>query len=158
MSVKVPFFYSRQAWVLVLGLLLLAFPTKSSAAPFDAFIVSRDAETTFRNFMEAWAYDQHWTMWEMGNEASRMAWSQNDFGDRVRVSRIKPAAGKQVEEIRVYPRSASYAEIFVRFSLENHFQQRIRTFTMTVPMILQDGRWRFQLGDFLQLLSAGYWY
>ena len=154
----VAFFPFPRVCFLVLGLLLLVVPGQSPAAPFDAYIVSRDAEATFRNFMEAWAYDQHWTMWEMGNHASRMAWSQNDFGDRLRVSRIKPAAGKQVEEIRVYPKSASYAEIVVRFSLENHVQQRIRTFTMTVPMILQDGRWRFQLGDFVQLLNAGYWY
>jgi hypothetical protein len=158
MAVKVPFCGSRPVWVLVLGLKLLAFQTITSAAPFDAFIVSRDAAATFRSFMEAWAYDQHWTMWEMGNEASRMAWSQNAFAEQVRLSRIRPAAGKQVEEIHVYPQSASYAEIVVRFSLEHHLQQRIRTFTMTVPMALQDGRWRFQLGDFLQLLNAGYWY
>jgi len=155
---KVPLFHGRRVLFLVLGLLFLAFPGYSPAAPFDAHIVSRDAETALRNFMECWAYDQHWRMWEAGNEASRIAWAQNEFADRVRRTGIKPAAGKQVEEIRVYPKSEYHAEIFVRFSLENHPLHRIRTFTMTVPTVVQDGRWRFQLGDFLQLLDSGYWY
>jgi len=154
--VKLSLFSVRWGWLLVLGFLFLAVPGES-VAPFDAFIVARDAETAFRNFMEFWAYDQHWRMWEMGNEASRIAWKQNEFTDRMRRSGINPAAGKQVEEIRVYPESEYQAEIFVRFSLENHLLRRIRPFTMTVPTVVQEGRWRFQLGDFLQLLDSSYW-
>jgi len=39
----------------------------------------RDAETAFRNIMEAWAYDQHWKMWEMGTEGSQFSISQKIF-------------------------------------------------------------------------------
>jgi hypothetical protein len=155
---RVPFFPVRRFLFVVLAPLLLAFPAYAPAAPFDASIVERDAEISLRTFMERWAYDQHWMMWEMGNSASRIAWSQNEFAERIRRTGIKPAAGKQVEEIRIYPKSEYHAEIFVRFSLENHPLNRIRTFTMTIPTVVQDGRWRFQLGDFLQLLDSGYWY
>jgi hypothetical protein len=71
---------------------------------------------------------------------------------------IKPAAGRQVETIQVFPRSAWEAEVAVRFGLENYKTRRIQTFTRTFPVWQEEaGNWRFNLGDFLTLTSSRYW-
>ena len=116
----------RHSFLLILLPVLLAFPTSVTAQQFSADAVARDAETAFRAMMEAWDYDQRWRMWDMGSQSSQMSVSQNDFADQVRVSTIKPAAGKQVEGIRVYPQSATQASIQARSSLENHKYHRLR--------------------------------
>ncbi len=136
----------------------LAFPISTPAEEFSPDTVALEAETEFRNLMEAWAYDQHWRMWEMGTEASRKAISQTDFSDRMRQSNITPAAGKQVEAIKVYPHSANNADVYARFTLENNLLRRHQTFTVTFPAFKEWGRWTFQLGDILNLLNSDYWY
>ena len=148
---------TRRLLPLLILVMVLAAPL-SFAAEFDPAPVARDAETAFRNMMEAWAYDQHWHMWEMGTESSRMSISQNEFADRLRVSAIKPAAGKQVEAIQVSPQSATRADIQARFSLEHHKQQRIRSFTLNTTAVLEYGSWRFNVQDFLMLVRDQYWW
>jgi hypothetical protein len=149
----------RRSFLLVLPSAVLTFhPALVSAQQFSPSAVARDAETAFRAMMEAWAYDQHWRMWEMGTESSRMSISQNDFADRLRLSTIKPAAGKQVEAIQVYAESGTQANINARFSLEHHKQHRIRAFTLSTTAALEYDNWRFHLQDFLLLVRDQYWY
>jgi hypothetical protein len=142
--------------LLIPALVLLA--PLGFAAEFDPAPVARDAEAAFRNLMEAWAYDQHWRMWEMGTESSRMSVGQNDFADRLRVSTIKPAAGKQVEALQVVAHSPTQAVIQARFSLEHHKQRRIRSFTLSTTAALEYGNWRFNVQDFLLLVQNQYWW
>ncbi len=136
---------------------LVARPNQppNSGATDDASleVAARDAETAFRAFMEAWAYDQHWRMWEMGTEASRKGIGQNEFADRLRASKIKPAAGKQVEALEADPHSARYVELDVRFSLENSWDATSNSFSETIEARKEGAEWKFDLGDFLQLLA-----
>jgi hypothetical protein len=149
----------RRSFLFLLPSAVLTFnPAVVSAQQFSRAAVARDAETSFRHMMEAWAYDQHWRMWDMGTESSRMSVSQNDFADCLRLSTIKPAAGKQVEAVQVYPQSATRADIQARFSLEHHKRHRIRAFTLTTTAALEYDNWRFNLQDFLLLVRDQYWY
>jgi hypothetical protein len=147
---------TRRLLSLLLAVLLAA--PFCFAAEFDPDPVVRDVETGFRAFMEHWGYDQHWSMWELGTGSSRTTVSQREFADRIRMSTIKPAAGKQVEAIQVFPQSATRADLQVRFSLEHHKQHRIRTFTVSTTVVLEDGAWRFDLQDFLPLTQNQAWY
>jgi hypothetical protein len=146
----------RRLLLLLMPALVLLAPL-SFAAEFDPAPVARDVETAFRAMMEAWAYDQHWRMWETGTESSRTSVGQNDFADRLRVSTIKPAAGKQVEAIQVFAQSATRADIQARFSLEHHKQRRIRSFTLSTTAALEYGNWRFNVQDLLMLARDQYW-
>jgi hypothetical protein len=149
----------RRSLLFLLSSAALTFhPAVVKAQQFSRAAVARDAETAFRAMMEAWAYDQHWRMWEMGTESSRMSISQNDFADRLRLSTIKPAAGKQVEAIQVDAQSATRAAVQARFSLEHHRQHRIRAFTLSTAAALEYDNWRFNLQDFLLLVRNQYWY
>jgi hypothetical protein len=114
---------------------------------------AQDAETAFRAFMEAWAYEQHWRMWEMGTEASRRDIGQNEFADRLRASKIKPAAGEQVEALEADPHSERYVELDVRFSLENAWDATSHSFSGTIAAQKEGPEWKFNLRDFLRLLT-----
>jgi hypothetical protein len=135
-------------------LLLLAAPASAQRADFDSEVVARDAEAAFRAFMEAWAYDQHWRMWEMGTEDSQARIGQNEFANRLRLKGIKPAAGKQVEAIEVYPQSARRVEMDVRFTLENPRDSTSESFSGTISAWKEGAAWKFNLGQFLRLVNT----
>jgi hypothetical protein len=114
--------------------------------------IVRDAESAFRNIMEAWAYDQHWKMWEMGTRGSQFGITQNDFGTRMRLAQLKPAAGKQVEALQVFPEAPGRATVSVRFTLENRRRQLVQ-FVWNFPTVYEESAWRFDLNEFLKILS-----
>jgi len=149
---------ARSPWLVLAALIFAAAPASSQTAQAAREAVVRDAERAVRAMMEAWAYDEHWKMWEMGTEKSQAGISQHDFADELRLRMVKPAAGKQVEGLRVQPRSEWEAQAVVRFSLENHKTHRIQAMTWTFPLWQDDvGNWRFDLGDFLELTGPRYW-
>lgn len=137
---------------------LVARPNQppNSSATTDASLeaAAQDAETAFRAFMEAWAYDQHWRMWEMGTEDSQARIGQNEFADRLRLKGIKPAAGKQVEAIEVYPQSARRVEMDVRFTLESPRDSTSESFSGTISAWKEGAAWKFNLGQFLRLVNT----
>jgi hypothetical protein len=102
--------------------------------------------------MEAWAYDQHWKMWEMGTEGSQFSIAQNDFGDRMRLAGIKPAAGKQVEAIRVSLQAPGSALVSVRFTLVTR-AHRLVQFVWNFAAYYDGREWRLDLNDFLKLIN-----
>jgi hypothetical protein len=136
---------------------LVARPNQSpnSRAATDASLdaAAREAETAFRAFMEAWAYAQHWQMWEMGTEDSRSAIDQNAFAARLRASKIEPAAGKQVVALEADPHSERYVEIEVQFTLENTQNATSQSFNETIAARKEGSKWKFDLEDFLRLLA-----
>lgn len=136
----------------------MARPNQSpnSGATTDASLeaAAREAETAFRAFMEAWAYAQHWQMWEMGTEDSRKAIGQNAFADRLRASKIEPVAGKQVVALEADPHSQRYVELEVQFSLENAQDATSQSFSGTIAARKEGSEWKFNLGDFLRLLTS----
>ena len=119
----------RTFWLVLAALMFAASPASSQNVASSSEIVARDVESALRAAMEAWAYDQHWKMWEMGTQASQISNPQRDFAEEMRLRMIKPAAGKQIEGLRVQPRSEWEAQAVVRFSLENHKTHRIQTLT-----------------------------
>jgi hypothetical protein len=136
---------------LVGGGLVLADTAQGEPATPEA--VAQEAEAAFRSAMEAWAYDEFWRLWDMGSSASRRALSQGDFTDRMRAGTTRPAAGKQVEAIRVTPQSPDLAMIYVRFGLEDRRRPWAESTDRPFFVRLEDGRWAVNLWDFVGLAS-----
>ncbi len=51
--------------------------------------------------MEMWAYREFWRLWELSTGESRVAMTQNDFAGLMEKGSARPAAGRQVEDLRV---------------------------------------------------------
>lgn len=51
--------------------------------------------------MEMWAYREFWRLWELSTGESRVAMTQNDFAGLMEKGSARPAAGGQVEDLRV---------------------------------------------------------
>jgi NTF2-like N-terminal transpeptidase domain len=129
-------------------------PNSGAATAASLEAAAREAETAFRAFMEAWAYAQHWQMWEMGTEDSRSAIDQNAFAARLRASKIEPAAGKQVVSLEADPHSERYVELEVQFTLENTQNATSHSFSGTIAVRKEGTEWKFNLRDFLRLLTS----
>ena len=138
-------------WTLVGGGLVLPATMEGTPATPDA--VAQEAEAAFRSAMEAWAYDEFWRLWDMGSSASRRALSQGDFTDRMRAGTTRPAAGKQVEAIRVTPQSPDLAIVYVRFGLEDRRRPWAESTDRPFFLRFEDGRWTVNLWDFVGLAS-----
>lgn len=93
-------------------------------------------------------------MWEMGTADSRSGIGQNAFADRLRASKIEPAAGKQMVALEADPHSVRYVELEVQFSLENRQDATSRSFSETIAARKEGSEWKFSLGDFLRLLAS----
>ncbi len=115
--------------------------------------VAQEAETAFRSAMEAWAYDQYWRLWDMGSSASRAALSREQFSERMQSGNSRPAAGKQVEAIRVVSRSPDSATVQVRFGLEDKRRPWAESTDRPFFLKLEDGEWKVSLWDFVGLAN-----
>jgi hypothetical protein len=51
--------------------------------------------------MEMWAYREFWRLWEVSTAESRVTMTQNDFAALMEKGSARPAAGRQVEDLRV---------------------------------------------------------
>jgi hypothetical protein len=122
-------------------------------APATPEAVAQEAEAAFRSAMEAWAYDEFWRLWDMGSSASRAALSQADFTDRMRAGTTRPAAGKQVEAIRVTAQSPDVAMVYARFGLEDRRRPWAESTERPFVLRLEDTRWTVNLWDFVGLAS-----
>lgn len=136
---------------IVVGLLLL--PDASLAAESTPEEVVRDAETGFRSAMEAWGYEEHWRLWEMGTSLSRLALSREEFTDRMRRGNTRPAAGKQAEAIQVIPTQPDSVLAYVRFGLEDKRRPWAESVVRPFLLRLEEGRWRVSLWDFVGLAN-----
>ena len=143
---------ARHAHMVGVSLILLGVAWVAHAQVPSTEQTVRDAETAFRTVMEAWAYDQHWKMWELGTRGSQFGITQNDFGTRMRLAQLKPAAGKQVEALQVFP-EAPGATVSVRFTLETRRRQLVQV-VWNFPAFYEEAAWRFDLNEFLKLLSC----
>lgn len=138
-------------WALAGGGLVLPDTTEGGPATPEA--VAQEAEAAFRSAMEAWAYDEFWRLWDMGSSASRAALSQADFTDRMRAGTTRPAAGKQVEAIRVTAQSPDVAMVYARFGLEDRRRPWAESTERPFVLRLEDTRWTVNLWDFVGLAS-----
>jgi hypothetical protein len=138
-------------WTLAGGALFL--PRTTEGAPATPEAVVQEAEAAFRSAMEAWAYDEFWRLWDMGSNASRATLSQADFTDRMRAGTTRPAAGKQVEAIRVTLQSPDLAMVYVRFGLEDRRRPWAESTERPFFLRFEDGRWTVNLWDFVGLAS-----
>jgi hypothetical protein len=51
--------------------------------------------------MEMWAYREFWRLWELSTGESRVTMTQNDFATLTEKGSARPAARRQVEDLRV---------------------------------------------------------
>ncbi len=119
----------------------------------DAGRGGQEAEAAFRSAMEAWAYDEFWRLWDMGSSASRRALSQGDFTDRMRAGTTRPAAGKQVEAIRVTHNLPTLPSSMSGSAWRTDADHGRRVPTGQIFSGFEDGRWTVNLWDFVGLAS-----
>jgi hypothetical protein len=128
-------------------------PTVAVAAQPPAEIVSRDVEAAFRSAMEMWAYREFWRLWEVSTSQSRFTTTQQEFAALMERGNTRPAAGRQIEDLRITPTSAETALVLARVGLEDPGTNTVRSLVRSFLFYYQDGRWRPQLSDFLGLAS-----
>ncbi len=115
--------------------------------------VAQEAEMAFRSAMQAWAYDEYWRLWDMGSSASRAVLSREQFTERMQSGTSRPAAGKQVEAIRVVSTSPDSATVQVRFGLEDKRRPWAESTDRPFFLKLEDGEWKVSLWDFVGLAN-----
>jgi hypothetical protein len=131
-------------------LLMLA----GEAEALDVRKVAEEVEREFRAAMTAWAYDQQWTLWEMGAASERARISQSRFTERLRQGGGKPAAGRQVDFLEIRVHSATSATVTAGFGLEVRTSAEVTNEYVTFPMRLEEGRWRIPLVQIAQLAES----
>jgi hypothetical protein len=142
----------RQVLTLFLmGVGVLLLPGAGLPADSTPPDVAQEVETAVRSAMQAWAYEEYWRLWDMGSSASHAALSKEEFTERMRRGNTRPAAGKQVEAIRVISSSSDSALVQVRFGLENRRRPWAEHAERPFLLRLEDGRWAVSLWDFVGL-------
>ena len=141
---------SRLALVLVLSTSLgpAAF---GSPAPAPTEEILRDVEAAFRGAVQMWAYREFWRLWEVSTRESRFTTSQDDFSVQMEKGSVRPAAGRQVEDLQVSITSPQTALVVARIGLEDPRSTTPQSVVRSFLFFHQDGRWRPQLSDFLGL-------
>ncbi len=119
-------------------------------------LASQEVEAAFRGAMEMWAYREFWRLWEVCTGESRVAVSQNDFAASMDRASVRPAAGRQVEDLAVTATSPRTALVIARIGLEDWRSRTTQSIVRSFPFYYQDGRWRPQLSDFLGLSSYAF--
>jgi len=143
----------RMMAAIVVALSLLVLRGTSLTADSTPEEVPREAEAAFRSAMEAWAYEAHWRLWEMGTRASRSALPREAFTDRMRRGNSQPSAGKQVELIQVISTQPTSALVYVRFGVEDKRRPWVESTERPFLLSLEDGRWMVSLWDFVGLAN-----
>jgi hypothetical protein len=110
-------------------------------------------EAAFREAMELWAYRQFWRLWEVSTSEGRFAVTQSDFAALMERGGARPAAGRQVEDLKISPTSPQTALVVARIGLEDRPSHPTLSVVRSFLLYFQDGRWRPQLSDFLGLAS-----
>ncbi len=126
---------------------LLPHPAIAAESPTQA--VGPEVEAAFRDAMAAWSYSEYWRLWAMGLSAQRFALKEGEFDAEMRKGRTRPQGGNAVEAVRVVATSLDAATVHARIGLERGSVTTVvpRTFTLR----REDGAWRVNLNDFLNL-------
>ncbi len=136
--------------------LSLMWPTVESSAESPADAIPQHVEAAFRGAMEMWAYREFWHLWEVSTGESRFPLTQNDFATLMEKGSTRPAAGRQVEDLRISVTSPQTALVVARIGLEDPQTNTTRPIVRSFLMYYQEGRWRPQLSDFLGLSTYSF--
>lgn len=134
----------------------LLWPTVVSPAEAPADAIPQDVEAAFRGAMEMWAYREFWHLWEVSTSESRFPLTQNDFAALMEKGSTRPAAGRQVEDLRISVTSPQTALVVARIGLEDPQTNTTRPIVRSFLLYYQEGRWRPQLSDFLGLSTYAF--
>lgn len=143
----------RAMMTVVVAAFVLGLQGPSVTAETSPEGIAQEIELAFRSAMEAWAYEEYWRLWEMGTRTSRSALPREDFTDRMRRGNTHPAAGKQIEMIRVLSRQPRSATVYVRFGVEDRRRSWVESSERPFLLNLEDGRWTVSLWDFVGLAN-----
>ena len=116
-------------------------------------VTTQLVEAAFRAAMEAWGFNAHWRLWDMGTSASRAALPQQDFAERMRRGNSEPEAGGHLHAIDALSESSAVALVRARFAIRH--TRRGWSEVVERPLLLrfEDGDWRVNLWDFVGLAS-----
>lgn len=126
-------------------------PAVGSSEEKPAEVLAPGVEAAFRGTMEIWAYREFWRLWEVSMAESRVTMTQNDFAALMEKGTVRPAAGRQAEDLRVSVTSPQTAMVVAQIGLEDPLTNATQSVVRSFLLYFQDGRWRPQLSDFLGL-------
>lgn len=147
--------------ILIAGLVLsvVIVPPSAGESPYTpGNVASPDVEVAFREAIEMWAYREFWRLWDVSTGESRFYYTQDEFATLMERGNTRPAAGRQVEDLRISVTSPQSALVVARIGLEDPRTNTTQSIIRSFLFYYQDGRWRPQLSDFLGLASYAYPY
>jgi hypothetical protein len=107
----------------------------------------------FRAALEAWAYDAHWRLWEMGTSATRASLPRQNFAERLQANNAEPEGGSHIEVIEVRSKSPIMAPVRTRFRLRYTHREWSEVVERLFLRTFEEGEWRVNLWDFVGLAS-----
>ena len=142
--------------VLMLSLLPIALAAnpEPESAPQDPQFV----EYAARAALSAWSYNELWRLYSMGSKETRASLSERDFVDQMEKGGRKLGVGVEILETKVM---GLYAVAKARVRLEPGYIEldqkgwptQVVPIEQTVHMglVYQEGDWRIDLYDFLEM-------
>jgi hypothetical protein len=138
---------------LLLAVVSMTWVGQPVSAAGSAQEVSEAPEMAFRAAFEAWAFDAHWRLWDMGTSATRAALPQQEFTERMRRGNTEPESGSRLGAIDVLSQSATVALVRARFVVRHARRGWSEVVERPFLLMFEDGEWRVNLWDFVGLAS-----
>ena len=129
--------------------LLLSSVAAAGEAPSPADV--QRAEYRVRTAVQAWAYEQWWTLWDMGNATSQSQIPREEFASRMAKGYHRAAPGRQIEALQVSLTSPTYGTANVRLGIRSAFSPSEKVVHRIFGLQMEDGDWKITLHDFLSL-------